>query len=695
MSSKGTKRHNHGSANALGMYPGVRAIDDSRLSRGRIVRAAALVTVGCMGLANCGSRDELTTTRVGSGSGGTKATGSTQLIGGALNPTASRGGAQGSGSGGAAASRISLLPTGGTISRTSPSAMGGTAPVGGTASMGGRPASTSTRASASAGRSAVGGASTSGNAGRFTAAGRNGGGASGTGIGLAGVPATGGRDVQPQAFDSCPCVVDLDCPSYWCHSGQCAKPSCSDGIHNGTETDLDCGGRDCAPCPLLRNCQLSSDCALGDCDSGRCLPVGTGSCIDGIRNGDETDIDTGGRCTYVARPCTRHSDCELPWESCLAGVCTPASCDDGVRNSDETDVDCGGMWCEPCAVAKKCQWDTDCQSRHCETTQARSWHCGGDLGRCTAKPVAQGGAAGNGNYAGAASMGGDPAGNAGAGGAGDAGAGNTSTGNAGAAGIMANTASAGTNGIAGAGGGAALPPAAPCLNSTCDCAAGASCAYQCPSETYPCEATCQSRSHCSFETSAGYSRLACDAATCDETCNSYCRNLCEHGAVCNIQGNYTESWCLGSQCRLETEYSNLRCLDGASCDMDVSSGGLDCYGSACQQTCSGGCRMECADAARCQVRCGGGCYMTCSSGADCVIDSCSDGGCSQDCLPGATCTIKTCAGGGCHLECHTGSQCSLEHCEGASCNVTCHAGATCSLGTCGSGSCSLVTVAAD
>ena len=72
-------------------------------------------------------------------------------------------------------------------------------------------------------------------------------------------------------------------------------PNCADGIQNGTETGVDCGGS-CFPCP---------------------------TCNDGIRNGDETGIDCGGSCP----PCT--------------------TCTDGIQNGNETGVDCGGS-CPAC-----------------------------------------------------------------------------------------------------------------------------------------------------------------------------------------------------------------------------------------------------------------------------------------------------------------------------------------------------------
>ena len=77
--------------------------------------------------------------------------------------------------------------------------------------------------------------------------------------------------------------------------------TCDDGIQNGNETGVDCGGS-CDPCP---------------------------TCNDGIQNGNETGVDCGGSCP----------------------ACT--TCNDGIKNGDETCVDCGGS-CGPCALPATC-----------------------------------------------------------------------------------------------------------------------------------------------------------------------------------------------------------------------------------------------------------------------------------------------------------------------------------------------------
>jgi hypothetical protein len=48
------------------------------------------------------------------------------------------------------------------------------------------------------------------------------------------------------------------------------EPTCDDGVWNGAETDVDCGGG-CAPCALGEACALDADCgATGICDPQAC-----------------------------------------------------------------------------------------------------------------------------------------------------------------------------------------------------------------------------------------------------------------------------------------------------------------------------------------------------------------------------------------------------------------------------------------
>ncbi|CAF1384545.1 unnamed protein product, partial [Adineta steineri] len=72
-----------------------------------------------------------------------------------------------------------------------------------------------------------------------------------------------------------------------------ALPTCSDGIKNQDEVDVDCGGLICSfRCSTNQKCQLTSDCNKTSCLCNVCqMPT----CSDGILNQDELDIDCGGK----------------------------------------------------------------------------------------------------------------------------------------------------------------------------------------------------------------------------------------------------------------------------------------------------------------------------------------------------------------------------------------------------------------
>ncbi|WAS95619.1 fibrinogen-like YCDxxxxGGGW domain-containing protein [Nannocystis punicea] len=57
----------------------------------------------------------------------------------------------------------------------------------------------------------------------------------------------------------------------------CALPSCSDGLKDGDESDVDCGG-DCSPCADDSTCHEAADCASGVC-AGTCVGL-YASCLE-------------------------------------------------------------------------------------------------------------------------------------------------------------------------------------------------------------------------------------------------------------------------------------------------------------------------------------------------------------------------------------------------------------------------------
>jgi hypothetical protein len=148
-----------------------------------------------------------------------------------------------------------------------------------------------------------------------------------------------------------------------------AEVNCSSTMLNGTETDVGCGGPTCPACGVGKHCEVNSDCANTVCDVADGGLVGVcelPSCHDGMKDGQETDIDCGGpNCPACAATlsCLVAADCSS--QVCTGDVCQAPSCTDGVKNGTETDIDCGSSMCPPCIVGKQCVTTTDCTSNIC------------------------------------------------------------------------------------------------------------------------------------------------------------------------------------------------------------------------------------------------------------------------------------------------------------------------------------------
>ncbi len=66
------------------------------------------------------------------------------------------------------------------------------------------------------------------------------------------------------------CLTNADCASGVCTAmSTCAAPSCTDGLQDGNETDVDCGGT-CPVCATGQHCAVPADCAADLCTSGIC-----------------------------------------------------------------------------------------------------------------------------------------------------------------------------------------------------------------------------------------------------------------------------------------------------------------------------------------------------------------------------------------------------------------------------------------
>jgi len=95
-----------------------------------------------------------------------------------------------------------------------------------------------------------------------------------------------------------------------------------------------------------------------------------GACDNGVQDGDETDVDCGGSCDSKCGGgdgCGSNGDCESGSCDTDSGTCDggDGTCSDGVQNQDETDVDCGGMCGSTCEDGEGCNDDEDCVSDFC------------------------------------------------------------------------------------------------------------------------------------------------------------------------------------------------------------------------------------------------------------------------------------------------------------------------------------------
>ncbi len=114
-----------------------------------------------------------------------------------------------------------------------------------------------------------------------------------------------------------------------CTGGSSLSVQCSNSIRDGAETDIDCGGGCATLCAVGKVCTFS-----GDCQSNFCNPsshvCATPTCFDGVKDGDESDVDCGSLCPNKCQNgkyCSVSSDCSS--DTCRGGQCTTSSSSSG------------------------------------------------------------------------------------------------------------------------------------------------------------------------------------------------------------------------------------------------------------------------------------------------------------------------------------------------------------------------------
>lgn len=180
----------------------------------------------------------------------------------------------------------------------------------------------------------------------------------------------GGTDVAtPRCHPGAKCGGSTDCASGVCVGKVCMAGNPFDEVRNDDETDIDCGGTRSPACGENKACLIATDCFSNICTAGtkKCAAVHPN---DGIKNGTETDVDCGGP---AAPPCAANLGC-LVGSDCDSKFCTALKCEPrkpGRKDGDETDIDCGGKVAPKCAADLVCVADADCQSGACSATSKK------------------------------------------------------------------------------------------------------------------------------------------------------------------------------------------------------------------------------------------------------------------------------------------------------------------------------------
>ena len=149
----------------------------------------------------------------------------------------------------------------------------------------------------------------------------------------------GGGACLPCADDS-HCKMTSDCIDKVCSGTPltCQAPTCHDGVQNGTETAADCGGSACLPCVDGDTCKVGSDCIDKVC-SKTLLTCSAPTCHDGVTNGTETDVDCGGT---MCLPCHPGQMCKTG-SDCAGGSCSgTCQCPSGMVVAP---IQGGGIYC--------------------------------------------------------------------------------------------------------------------------------------------------------------------------------------------------------------------------------------------------------------------------------------------------------------------------------------------------------------
>ena len=414
-------------------------------------------------------------------------------------------------------------------------------------------------------------------------------------------------------------------------TGKCVNSSCADGIQDGNETDIDCGGS-CSPCGDGKMCKMGSDCIDKVCSGAPDKTCQAPTCTDGAQNGNETDVDCGG------------ATCDGQGKTC------------GIGKGCEVNADCGSGNCQNkvCALlpdGATCGGNNQCANDHCVAGLCCNSACTGTCQACST--VLTGGSNGT---CGPISAG-KPA--------------------------PANQCTAATCGNDGKCNGA----------GACEqVATGTDCApATCVGSTLTAQGTCGNGT-CNAGTTSSCAPYTCGGGNvCRTMCNGSGNGQCTSGNYCNA-GACVPQLSPGGPCTTGSQCLSSSCVDGVCCSTACTGTCQACtfaLTGVTNGTCASITPGTLAPVGQCAVALPCGNDGNCAAGGVCEQEP-AIMACGGTCTDGATTSSETalamCSGTGTCSGATT--SCGAYKCSGTICGTTCTTSAQCVTGkTCTAGVC--------
>ncbi|TNF32367.1 MAG: hypothetical protein EP329_10460 [Deltaproteobacteria bacterium] len=179
--------------------------------------------------------------------------------------------------------------------------------------------------------------------------------------------------------------------------------TCTDGVMNGTETAIDCGGDECEKCAASQGCAVAGDCLSGICgDDGLCAcedgyEASNGTCVN-VDDCDPNPCENGGTCADGVNSFTCTCETGFSGPTCAtADPCTPNPCKNGATCTaglDGAECACpagywGGDCANTCNTPAHCEGDVSCAQADgtnpvCSACQAgwKGTACADDVNEC-------------------------------------------------------------------------------------------------------------------------------------------------------------------------------------------------------------------------------------------------------------------------------------------------------------------------